>query len=263
MKMVLRSSWLSAIVMAGAISSAQAYHVTPPTASIYRGGRSSESIFAFKIRSSSFSGLGATRRSLQLDRPPTNSLQLTSFPSGDENSVEWDVRTTKADDVDSSAVSESAKSSSSFLQSIDKLGMKLKPLATAAHIKANDIKSSNVNGAATQGGILKSLLYSMKSNMLWMLYIVYRGYRGFFVILPAVFREVFRQLEESNVAVDAFGEGDSQVSIEQDPPMRLRTRFTISILSAILTLSYVVSGSMRVMGKLVLSKFAVSMRIIH
>ena len=251
--MVSRSSWLSAILVA-AISSARAYHVTPTTASIYRGGRSSESIFAFKIRSSSFSGLGATRRSLQLDRPPTNSLQLTSFPSGDENSVQSDVRTSKADDAGSSLDSESSKSSSSFLQSVDKLGMKLKPLAVAAHIKANDIKSSNVNGAATQGGMLKSILYSMKSNMLWMLYIVYRGYRGFFVILPAVFREVFRQLEESNVAVDAFGESDNQVATEQQPPTRLRTRFTVSILSAILTLSYVVSGAVRVMGKLVLFK---------
>ena len=45
-----------------------------------------------------------------------------------------------------------------------------------------------------------------------MLYIVYRGYEGFFVILPTVFREVFRQLEESNVAVDAFGENDNQVA---------------------------------------------------
>ena len=85
-----------------------------------------------------------------------------------------------------------------------------------------------------------------------MLYIVYRGYEGFFVILSTVFREVFRQLEESNVAVDAFGESDNQVATEQQPPTRLRTRFTVSILSAILTLSYVVSGAVRVMGKLVL-----------
>eukprot|EP00956_Cyclotella_meneghiniana_P012273 scaffold17443_cov38-Cyclotella_meneghiniana.AAC.4 len=93
--------------------------------------------------------IGHCISSLSSELSFTNSLQLTSFPSGDENSVELDVRTSKANDAGSSLGRESSKSLSSFLQSIDKLGMKLKPLAAAAHIKANDMRSSNVNEAAT------------------------------------------------------------------------------------------------------------------
>ena len=90
-----------------------------------------------------------------------------------------------------------------------------------------------------------------------MSYIIYRGYRGFFVILPAVFREVYRQLEESQVVVDVYGDdegeeekklGISNAEQQQQEPMKLRTRITISILSGLLTASYVVSGAFRVLG---------------
>ena len=100
-----------------------------------------------------------------------------------------------------------------------------------------------------------------------MLYIFYRGYRGFFVILPAVFREVYRQLDESDLVMDAYGDDDEkeedekehaltadagqQVSPQQQqqPPARWRTRITISVLSMVLTSSYVFSGAFRVIGE--------------
>lgn len=87
-----------------------------------------------------------------------------------------------------------------------------------------------------------------------MLYIIYRGYRGFFVILPAVFREVYQQLEESDLVMDAYGDEDATEKngggeVGEKKPLRLRTRITTSILSSILTMSYVVSGALRVLGK--------------
>jgi len=233
----------------GIISFVRAYHITP-TASITRAGRSSQSLYSLKIRSSSFFGIGAIRRSLQV--VPSNSLRLTSIPNG-ENTAEAEAKTIQTDNETSNDTNSSSSSipSTSLLQSIDKLGMKLKPLALTAHDKSTQIKSTNVNGQqASQGSMLKSTIYSIKSNILWMLYIIYRGYRGFFVILPAVFKEVFRQLEESNIAMDAFGDENNQASTtEQQQSMRLRTRITVSILSSILTLSYVVSGLLRVLGK--------------
>jgi len=94
-----------------------------------------------------------------------------------------------------------------------------------------------------------------------MMYIIYRGYRGFFVILPAVFREVYRQLEESDLVMDAYGDeeeevengggGSSSGEVGEKKPLRLRTRITTSILSSILTMSYVVSGGIRVLGKFI------------
>ena len=52
----------------------------------------------------------------------------------------------------------------------------------------------------------------------------------------------------SNSGVVGVGSG-SEVE-ENNKPLRWRTRITISILSSILTLSYVVSGALRVLGKL-------------
>lgn len=46
------------------------------------------------------------------------------------------------------------------------------------------------------------------------------------------------------------GVGGSSEVEENNKPLRWRTRITISILSSILTLSYVVSGALRVLGKL-------------
>ncbi|KAL7465589.1 hypothetical protein ACHAXS_005904 [Conticribra weissflogii] len=164
-----------------------------------------------------------------------------------------------------------------LLQSIDNVGLNLKPLAIRAHERsleysnaAND-KSPTDDGESSANDAkksqVKSILFSLQSCTLWTLYLFYRAYRGFFVILPAVFREVFRKLEESQVVVDAFGEDDDGfggiegggVDVDANgngngksqEPMRLRTRITISVLSSVLTLSYVISGALRVLGKFI------------
>lgn len=138
--------------------------------------------------------------------------------------------------------------------------MSLKPRALQAYEKsltfnANATSVSSTPESSVVNGRVESLLYRAKSNIMWMLYIGYRGYRGFFVILPAVFREVYRQLEESDLVLDAYEDEDAQNgaddSSEADQPMRMRTRLTISVLSMILTASYVVSGLIRVLGMFV------------
>jgi len=147
--------------------------------------------------------------------------------------------------------------------------MNLKPWALKAYEKSLSYSSTgdggtpNVNGtdAGTgQSNGVKSFMYRLQANVLWILYIIYRGYRGFFVILPAVFREVYRKLEESELVVDVYGDEEEEEkeyavnanAEQQQPrqqPMRLRTRVTISVLSGMLTLSYVVSGAFRVLGE--------------
>ena len=148
--------------------------------------------------------------------------------------------------------------------------MNLKPWALSAYEKSlkysNTSPVNNVNGtdadtakSSSRGGNInryKSIFFKIQASLLWMSYIIYRGYRGFFVILPAVFREVYRQLEESQVVVDVYGDdegeeeklGISNAEQQQQEPMKLRTRITISILSGLLTASYVVSGAFRVLG---------------
>lgn len=165
--------------------------------------------------------------------------------------------------------SNSTPSKGGLLQSIDNIGLNLKPLALRAHERSLEYSTANtnaVNGMSQQQdqkqkSQMKSILYSLQSCTLWMSYLFYRAYRGFFVILPAVFREVFRKLEESRVVVDAFDDDDDkndekeyavrgQLEEEQVPePMKLRTRITITVLSSVLTLSYVVAGALRVLGE--------------
>mmetsp|Transcript_17829 Transcript_17829/g.25263 ORF Transcript_17829/g.25263 Transcript_17829/m.25263 type:complete len:316 (-) Transcript_17829:192-1139(-) len=148
-----------------------------------------------------------------------------------------------------------SESAISFLQAVDNFGMNLKPLAIQAYEKSNAIngESKETNKQTS----LKSLFHRVKSNLLWMMYIIYRGYRGFFVILPAVFKEVYRQLEESDLVMDAYGDeevedgGSSGGEVGEKKPLRLRTRITTSILTSILTMSYVVSGGIRVIGKFI------------
>lgn len=172
--------------------------------------------------------------------------------------------------------------STSFLRAVDNFGMKLKPWALSAYQRSltysNNAKSLNGDQTTIVGGEeekqqrmkrssnnFKSILCRIQSNILWVLYILYRGYRGFFVILPAVFREVYAQLNESDLVVDVYGDEEmeereyavnknAKVSSQNEQiqqPMKLRTRITISILSGILTLSYVVSGALRVLGEFI------------
>ena len=55
--------------------------------------------------------------------------------------------------------------------------------------------------------------------------------------------------DDDDVSSTGVVGGSNEVE-ENNKPMRWRTRITISILSSILTLSYVVSGALRVLGKL-------------
>jgi hypothetical protein len=96
-----------------------------------------------------------------------------------------------------------------------------------------------------------------------MFYMGYRGYRGFFVILPAVFKEVYRKMEASvdfrvlddddddNVNENVKKER-SEIDVNpQTGKVRWRTRITVSVLAGIVTLSYVVGGLARVFMKFI------------
>ena len=199
--------------------------------------------------------------------------------------------------VDAEMVTSST--STSFLRAVDSFGMKLKPWALSAYQRSlsysNNAKSINGEegtATATTGGgddkqrmkrtsNFKSILCRIQSNILWILYILYRGYRGFFVILPAVFSEVYAQLNDSDLIVDVYGDEEmeekeyavnanasssSSSSLQKEQmqqPMKLRTRITISILSFILTLSYVVSGALRVLGEYVPRVTVILQSLIH
>mmetsp|Transcript_16898 Transcript_16898/g.25690 ORF Transcript_16898/g.25690 Transcript_16898/m.25690 type:complete len:317 (+) Transcript_16898:106-1056(+) len=189
---------------------------------------------------------------------PSNTKRRRNSGSPLHSSTSSNGNASSPSEEDTTTTSPS-ESTISFLKAVDNFGMNLKPLAIQAYEKSNAINGESKQQTNNKQTSLKSLFHRVKSNILWMMYIIYRGYRGFFVILPAVFREVYRQLEESDLVMDAYGDeeevenggGSSSGEVGEKKPLRLRTRITTSILSSILTMSYVVSGGIRVLGKFI------------
>lgn len=119
----------------------------------------------------------------------------------------------------------------SFVDSIDQAGLSLKPRAQLTDSKAKQAPSR-----------LRKFLLRTKACLLYSLFILYRGYRGFFVIIPAVFREVYLKLE-SAVEPSPFDATESNA-------VKWQTRITVAIMATVLTASYILGGFLRVMMKL-------------
>lgn len=140
---------------------------------------------------------------------------------------------------DSNAHPSSSTSEQSLWKTIDQAGNSLKPKARKASEKIKLAESK-----------LQKLKYVLISSLLYSLLIIYRAYRGCFVLLPAVFQQVYKKLEQ---AVDSPFEAGTKVNGEReaspvaDPKAsRLGTRVTVSLLATLLTLSFLASGATRV-----------------
>jgi len=159
--------------------------------------------------------------------------------------------------------------SESLFRKIDEVGEMLKPMALEAREKASEASSSQDDN---NNGKLKSIMYTAQSCILFTLFMTYRAYRGFFVLLPAVFREVYAKLELVTMETNPFDEEDDDdlfaakpletvnddkstqdVAVAEDtkPKRRLRTTVTTSILAGVVTMSYVVGGALRVLTKFI------------
>jgi len=148
---------------------------------------------------------------------------------------------------DVKASDSNAKASMTFFEKCDALGLALKPLAVAARDNALECEENRV----------KRFLYSSKACALISLFIVYRAYRGVFVILPAVFREVYSKMEGS--VEDPFDDNELDVDINPETgKVRTRTRITTSFLSGIITFSYVLTGALSVISRFVRTTLSTS-----
>lgn len=145
---------------------------------------------------------------------------------------------------------EQKSSSQSFFEKLDVVGLKLKPKAVAARDKALEVRKTDK---------LISFLYTAKACSLIALFIIYRAYRGFFVVLPAVFKNVYLKLE---LAVEnPFDPSIELRDQDLDPKtgkLRSRSRIVVSLLAGMVTASYVVNGAFRVALKFIRSIIATS-----
>jgi hypothetical protein len=129
-------------------------------------------------------------------------------------------------------------------EKLNGFGQSLKPKAIELKKKQKEGSGVSKNG--------KQLWVTAQICALWLGFIVYRAYRGFFILLPAVFRETYRKLESTvdSPFVDEPGQPDVN---PETGNVRLRTRFTVSVLSAMVTLTYVIGGTINVLTKFVKS----------
>ncbi len=135
---------------------------------------------------------------------------------------------------------EKKKSGKNLLEKLDYYGQSLKPRAME--------KKGEVTHADTRK---RKAWLGFQACTYFSLFIMYRAYRGFFVLLPAVFREVYTKMEKlDSPFVDEPGETDVN---PETGKLRWRTRITVSILAAMVTLTYMVGGIANVLAKFVKS----------
>lgn len=129
--------------------------------------------------------------------------------------------------------SDVSSSKKSLVTTIDDVGLSLKDKAVNADEK--------IGTAETKG---KKFLFALQSCVLYALFIVYRGCRGFVAVLPPVARQVYSKLEHS-VEPSPF-----EVAPKKSENVSWETRVTVLVLTGVLTASYVLRGGIRVVKKL-------------
>jgi len=166
-------------------------------------------------------------------------VSVTGGASGDDNALDAEI-VPGGDEGGKSDIG----GSMTFLEQIDQAGLKLKPMALEAKERSSGFPEDRP----------KRILYTLKSCTLFTSFMMFRAYRGFFVLLPAVFMRVYEQMEKSVYAPFVEEDELNKESRDVDPvtgKVRFRTRFTVSILSAFVTASYVVAGLWKVFVKFV------------
>eukprot|EP00980_Cylindrotheca_fusiformis_P014767 scaffold4026_cov117-Cylindrotheca_fusiformis.AAC.2 len=126
------------------------------------------------------------------------------------------------------------KETKSLGVAVNDLAQSLKPEAQKAAVESAEAETT-----------AKKILLALKSYCCYMLFILYRSYRGIFVLSPAVFRRVYSKLKD---AIDTDLETDD-MDLETSKKASVRTRITVSILAGIVTFSYFLGGAIRVIGK--------------
>lgn len=134
----------------------------------------------------------------------------------------------------------------SVFQKVDDYCVTLKPRAVTAHAQARSMAQSS-----QKKNTIQQLGYTVKSCSLFGAFMAWRAYRGFFVILPAVWHQVYLKMEAAVVRNDPFLDDDDDTRTTPNNNtggrVRVRTTVVVSVLSFLVTLSYVLTGATRVL----------------
>lgn len=153
-----------------------------------------------------------------------------------ENTSPVEIVATDSPDV-AALNSSSIGSEKSLWVLLNEIGNNFKAMAQRATVKGSESDSQS-----------KKIVYATKACVYYTLFILYRAYRGFFVLLPATFLQVYRKMEgamnSGNLSLEQVGFTESG----QDPANKTttwRTKLTVSILTTVITASYIIGGTLK------------------
>jgi hypothetical protein len=165
--------------------------------------------------------------------------------------------TTASSSSSSSSSSTSKKEREGILDLINDIGQNFKPLAEKATARGYQANTQT-----------KKILYAVQACTCYMLFILYRAYRGLFVLVPAVFRQVYRKMElamnsdltlqdddddDNKEEENVFVVGDvvtTEITTTHEK-VSWRTKLTVSVLASVVTMSYVLGAAVKMMTKFV------------
>eukprot|EP00429_Kryptoperidinium_foliaceum_P014955 CAMPEP_0176031744 /NCGR_PEP_ID=MMETSP0120_2-20121206/15655_1 /TAXON_ID=160619 /ORGANISM="Kryptoperidinium foliaceum, Strain CCMP 1326" /LENGTH=241 /DNA_ID=CAMNT_0017365043 /DNA_START=197 /DNA_END=922 /DNA_ORIENTATION=+ len=142
----------------------------------------------------------------------------------------------------SSATKLSTSSSSDSDNNVEKESKSINDLLSELGTSFQNRAEQNAKKCKEADTRKNKILYGVVSTFYYLLFLLYRSYRGFFVLLPAVFRRVYAKME---VAMkDGVLEEDVKEinGSDDETKMTWKTKITVAVCSAVVTMSYVLGA---------------------
>ena len=146
-------------------------------------------------------------------------------------------------ELESTSTTEDSTSNNnkSLLTLLNEVGEKFKTNAQKSTAKGIDSKKQSTK-----------ILYAAKACLFYTLFIIYRTYRGFFVLLPATVRQVYHQMEvvmnTGNLDMIEKDDTDTTTTVKENS---WRTKITVSLLTSVVTVSYICGGVLKLISKFI------------
>lgn len=210
----------------------------------------SNSLFGLE-HAHSANGVVTSRRSPILPRQGmTQSIRLGIWGSSSSSDEEEGEEATPAEDpviatdesTDATESTTTMSTEKSLLALANEIGNNFRGMAQKSTAKGYESEDQ-----------FKKILHAAKACVYYSLFILYRAYRGFFVLLPATFKQVYGKMEAAmntgNLSLDEIGFDENVDSVPSNSAPKWRTKVTVSILTSVVTVSYIVGGVLKMASK--------------
>ena len=149
---------------------------------------------------------------------------------------------TKESESTSTTEDSTSNNNKSLLTLLNEVGEKFKTNAQKSTAKGIESKKQSTK-----------ILYAAKACLFYTLFISYRTYRGFFVLLPATVRQVYHQMEVvmNTGNLDMIEKDDTTDTTTTVKENSWRTKITVSLLTSVVTVSYICGGVLKLISKFI------------